>query len=143
MTFPLICLGLYTRMPFEAVQIFGSMPFLLMIFFSTSFSPGSGVPVLNELRYIFARFYFWCLVPGVQEDMEGCPPGNLNLLYMILSALLGLFLFLCVMAIVRVKKGFKRMQADNKRAEMVDEAFVELQTELYGERSLRRFNHST
>lgn len=36
MTFPLICLGIYTKMPFQAVEILGSLPFLLMIFLSTS-----------------------------------------------------------------------------------------------------------
>ena len=36
MTFPLICLGLYTTLPFQAVEILGSMPFLFMIFLSTS-----------------------------------------------------------------------------------------------------------
>ena len=36
MTFPLICLGIYTHLPFQAVQILGSLPFLFMIFLSTS-----------------------------------------------------------------------------------------------------------
>ena len=31
-----------------------------MIFFSTTFSPGSGVAGVKELRYLFARFYLWC-----------------------------------------------------------------------------------
>ena len=57
MTFPLICLGIYTRMDFQSVEIFGTLPFLLMIFLSTTFSPGSGVPVVKELRYLFSRFY--------------------------------------------------------------------------------------
>jgi hypothetical protein len=55
LTFPFIFFGLYTMLPFQAVQIFASMPFLFMIFFSTTFSPGSGVEGLKELRYLFAR----------------------------------------------------------------------------------------
>lgn len=35
-----ICLALYTDLPSEAVQILCSAPFLLMVFFSTTFSPG-------------------------------------------------------------------------------------------------------
>lgn len=96
MTFPLVCLGLYSTLPFQAVQILGSMPFLFMIFFSTTFSPGSGVEFFKEFRYLFVRFYFvssvrvncmasqcrkvglnnvfahlWTVVQG-----PGCPGGN-------------------------------------------------------------------
>ena len=38
----ILCLGLYTDLPDQAVQILGSLPFLFMIFFSTTFSPGAG-----------------------------------------------------------------------------------------------------
>ena len=62
LTITLVCCGLYTNMSFEQVQIFGSLPFLLMIFFSTTFSPGAGVEGVKVLRYLFARFYFWCMV---------------------------------------------------------------------------------
>jgi hypothetical protein len=41
----LVLFGLYTNLPDQAVQILGAMPFLLMIFFSTTFSPGSGINV--------------------------------------------------------------------------------------------------
>jgi hypothetical protein len=54
-TFPFIFFGLYTGMSHQAVEIFASMPFLFMIFYSTTFSPGSGVAVLKELRYLFPR----------------------------------------------------------------------------------------
>ena len=66
MTFPLICLGLYTRMPFQAVQILGSLPFLFMIFMSTTFSPGAGVAVIKELRYLL-YVLFWDIVFVFQE----------------------------------------------------------------------------
>ena len=50
----ILLLGLYTNLPDQAVQIFGAMPFLLMIFFSTTFSPGAGVKGVKELRCEFS-----------------------------------------------------------------------------------------
>ena len=37
---PIICLGLYSDVTDQVVQLLGAMPFLMMIFFSTTFSPG-------------------------------------------------------------------------------------------------------
>jgi hypothetical protein len=54
-TFPFIYLGLYTNLSHQAVEIFAVMPFLFMLFWSTTFSPGSGVEGLKELRYLFPR----------------------------------------------------------------------------------------
>ena len=51
----IVCLGLYTNLSDPEVQILGSMPFLFMLFFSTTFSPGAGVTGLKELRYLFPR----------------------------------------------------------------------------------------
>merc|ERR1711937_1078033 len=97
LTLPFICFGLYSRLPLQIVQILASMPFLFMIFFSTTFSPGSGVAGLKELRYLFSRFYFWCMIPGIQDEMENCPDDStLNLLYLILSGILGVVVFLVV-----------------------------------------------
>jgi hypothetical protein len=93
LTFPFIVFGLYTKLPFQAAQIFSSLPFLFMIFFSTTFSPGSGVEGLRELRYLFARFYLFCMIPFVQDGMEGCPDEDLTVLYMVLSASIGTFTF--------------------------------------------------
>jgi len=39
LTLPLVCLGLFTKLPFQVVQLLGSSPFLLMVFCSTTFSP--------------------------------------------------------------------------------------------------------
>ncbi|GMH61104.1 hypothetical protein TrRE_jg12436, partial [Triparma retinervis] len=81
LTFPFICVGLYTELPLQIVQIIASMPFLFMIFFSTTFSPGAGVEAVKELRYLFARFYFWCDLPGFKDLMEDCPADNLLITY--------------------------------------------------------------
>ena len=141
MTFPLICLGLYTNMPFQAVQILGSLPFLFMIFLSTTFSPGAGVEVVKELRYLFARFYFWCMIPGVQDDMENCPDEELNILYLILSGFIGVVLFIVVKSFNKVNASAKSMEAAGKLADMLDEEFEQLQVELFGEKGLRHFKH--
>jgi hypothetical protein len=71
LTFPFICLGLYTKLSFQAVCVLAGMPFLFMIFFSTTFSPGAGIEGLKALRYLFSRFYLWCMIPQVAPSMEG------------------------------------------------------------------------
>jgi len=141
MTFPLICLGLYTSMPFQAVQILGSLPFLLMIFLSTTFSPGAGVEVIKELRYIFARFYWWCMIPGVQDDMEGCPDEDLNILYLVLSGFIGVVVFVFIKLLNRASAASKSLEQAGKLADMLDDEFEQLQVELFGEKGLRHFKH--
>lgn len=143
MTFPFLCFGIYTSLPHQAVETFGSMPFLFMIFFSTTFSPGSGVPGFKELRYLFSRFYFWCMTPGVMDQMEGCPATQeLNLLYLCLSGLLGVFLFLVVMSFVTLyRNSIKAKRSEKLEAMKDDDEFIELQLEMYGEKQLRRLQH--
>ena len=142
LTFPLVCLGLYTHLPFQAAQILGSLPFLLMIFLSTTFSPGAGVQGIRDLRYLFSRYYFWCMVPSVEDSMEGCPSHNLDLVYLILSGLLGVFVFLSVKLILSCRKTAKTVERERaKRASMHDDEFVSLQVELYGQKVLRRLQH--
>jgi hypothetical protein len=141
LTFPQICLGLYTRMPFQACQILGSLPFLLMIFLSTTFSPGAGVAGLKELRYLYARFYLWCMTPGVEDLMEGCPSEDLNILYLILSAFLGTFIFLAAKFFLSIRRSFKKIEAETRRASIMDTEFHQLQVELYGTKALRRLQH--
>jgi hypothetical protein len=119
-----------------------------MIFFSTTFSPGSGVAGLKELRYLFARFYFFCMIPGVQDDMEGCPDEDLNVLYMVLSALIGTFLFAVYEITFFIVKASRTKKNIHKKNQLKDEEFRDLQVELYGEGvllkdSLSNTNHST
>jgi hypothetical protein len=141
MTFPFICLGIFTKIPFQAVQILGSLPFLLMIFLSTTFSPGAGVPVIKELRYLFARFYLWCTLPGVMDEMEGCP-DDLNLLYLILSSFVGVFVFLVAKGVQAAQKGAEKNKDAGKKKQIMEmEEAQLLQVELYGEKALRRLQH--
>lgn len=142
-TFPLIALGLYTSLPFQAVEVFGSIPFLLMIFLSTTFSPGSGVAVLKEFRYTFSRFYFWCMIPGIQDDMEGCPAEALNFALLILTGVMGIFLFAAYYIAIRCWSSRKQMKKANKlRQSLMDAEFHELQTVLYGEKAMRRYRNA-
>jgi len=132
-TIPFICLGLYTNLPLEAVENIANSMFLSMTFFSTTFSPGSGIPVLKELRYLFPRFYFWCMIPNLQDKMEGCPKSDAsNLLYLILSAMSGLFLFLAVMTCFTLVTKLKMQKSTLMMNSLKDNKFAELQAELYG-----------
>ncbi|KAL7555689.1 hypothetical protein ACA910_015241 [Epithemia clementina (nom. ined.)] len=141
MTFLLICLGIYMHMDFQLVEVLGTLPFLLMILLSTTFSPGPGVEGVKALRYLFARFYFWCIVPDVQEDMEDCPDDDLNILYMILLSLVGLFGFLFVQGILAIRQKGKESEKAQLKASMMDEEFADLQMTLYGEKALPPLNH--
>mmetsp|Transcript_32096 Transcript_32096/g.112824 ORF Transcript_32096/g.112824 Transcript_32096/m.112824 type:complete len:481 (+) Transcript_32096:52-1494(+) len=96
LTLPLIAFALFTKLPLGAVQICGSMPFLFMIFFSTTFSPGAGVDAVKTLRYLFPRYYLWCRLPGV--EMDACPPSDRLPLYAVITGasffcMFGLYLF--------------------------------------------------
>lgn len=144
LTFPFICIGLYTNLPHQAQQMISSLPFLFMIFFSTTFSPGSGVPVLKELRYLFSRYYFWCIVPVVDEMMEDCPSSTgLNVLYMIITGLLPVILFVAVMGVGRFFRAAEKKKASQKREAMLDDnEFQALQLEMYGEQQLRKLTRT-
>jgi hypothetical protein len=130
--FPLIALALYTRMPFSTVFLLGSLPALFTIFFSTAFSPGGGIPVLKELRYLFPRFYFWCMTPGVNEQMEGCPSSEMvNVLSLVVTSVIPLFLFLFWNFIMKLKKDAKTIEASRQKSCQIDKEFYELQSDLY------------
>ena len=142
-TFLQVLLGVYSKMPFQAVQIFGSMPFLLMIFLSTTFSPGAGVPVLKELRYLFARFYLFCTLPEVMDQMENCPPEDLNTLYLILSSFTTIFIFLVPQAIQACRKKVAESKEEDHKKEILGmEETQKLQVELYGVKTLNRLAHT-
>jgi hypothetical protein len=145
LTFPFIFGGLYTRLPFHAVDIIASMPFLFMIFFSTTFSPGSGVEGVKELRYLFSRFYWFCILPGVQDSMEGCPSDDVVMLYMFLSGLIGIVLFLVYLSMKSLISTMKSKKAIIKRNALKDDEFRDLQMELFGDRMIdhtERSSHS-
>merc|ERR1711966_27340 len=133
LTLPFICFGLYSQLPLQIVQILASLPFLFMIFFSTPFSPGSGVAGVKELRYLFARFYLWCRVPGVKDAMEGCPADDMLVGCVVGSGCLGMVLFV-IFQLIRV---FVIKRADASKTKAIKEeiasrpAFASIQSELY------------
>ena len=157
LTFPFLCTGLYTNLPFQAVQIISSLPFLFMIFFSTTFSPGAGLEGVKFLRFLFSRFYFWyvappitppprsprsphspthrCKLPGFSELMEGCPSEEYLDLAIVLSGALGLILFLLGYGAYTIKAGRDGKKKDVKRdAVEAKVEFKDLQTVLFGDK---------
>jgi hypothetical protein len=141
LTLPLVCLGLFTRLPFQTVQLVGSLPFLLMVFFSTTFSPGAGVSVVKELRYLFPRYYFWCMVPGIQENMEECPVDDVIVIYMILSAFTGVFVVSLILGLIRlVRKTLHKKKKKKMKCLWKDSR--DLQVELYGTEAVERLRGS-
>ena len=88
------------------------------------------------------QHYLWCILPDVQDDMEGCPDDeSLLVVYMTLSSLVGLFVFLFAQAILAIRKKNKDNEKAKLKEQMMDEDFAELQISLYGEKALRRLNH--
>ena len=132
MTVPFFYLGLYTNLPFQAVDIIGSLPFMFMMFFSTTFSPGSGIEGVNDLRYLFSRFYLFCMIPDTKDQMEGCPSEDVNVLYMVLSGLIGFVFFAFCEVIKCFTQSARKSKALREKDLLKDEEFVNLQVSLYG-----------
>eukprot|EP00934_Nitzschia_sp_Nitz4_P006797 Nitzschia sp. Nitz4//scaffold210_size37948//23099//24669//NITZ4_007691-RA/size37948-snap-gene-0.54-mRNA-1//1//CDS//3329541933//6787//frame0 len=139
LTVPFIFFGIYSKLPFHLVEILSTLPFLFMLFFSTTFSPGSGVNGLKVLRYLFPRFYFWCMIPATQDLMEGCPEDeNENLIYMCLSAVVGTAMFLFYQFVAMLTRQMTKEEETKKKNAMKDDEFIDLQLELYGEEVLTK-----
>ena len=136
-TIPLILLGLNTNLCDQEVQILGSMPFLAVLFFSTTFSPGAGVDGLKELRYLFPRFYLWCMLPGIGEYMEGCPSDN-TLIYLVISSMLTIYIFLLYAVARELYQTLGTMKIQSSRRGVMKSAeYTELQLELFSENALK------
>lgn len=127
--------GIFTTLPFEAVQILASMPFLFMIFFSTTFSPGAGVAGVKLLRYLFPRFYLFCMLPGIQDSMEGCPNEDMTLFWLVATGLLGVIVFLAIKGIGSMRKANATAKVNDEQAKIQKSPeFIKLQAELFDER---------
>lgn len=80
------------------------------------------------------------MLPGVSDQMEGCPADSgLNLLYLCLSGLLGVFLFIVIMGCLTLYRSTQKKKNNKKRAALKDnQEFIDLQMFLYGEKQLRK-----
>jgi len=133
LSLPFVFLGLYTKLSFETVTILADMMFLFMTFFSTTFSPGSGIPVVKELRYLFSRFYFWCMVPNVQDGMEGCPKSDsTTMVCLVLTGLSGFIIFLISMMYVTFFREKTKQKEINRRNSLKDKEFEVVKSQLCG-----------
>ena len=130
---PFLFFGLYTKLPMEAVETLSFMPFLFVIFFSSTFSPSSGVKGVEELRYLFSRFYIFCSIPSVKDSMKGCPDSDLNTLYLILSGFIFIAIFVAYKFVQRTSKSITKKKDDTEKNKLKDSEFHDLQVELYGE----------
>jgi len=141
MTVAFIAAGLYTTLPLTQTQIIGTVPFLFLMFFSSTFSPASGVEFFNEFRFLFTRFYLWCIIPGVGQEMTKCPKDS-NTLYMILAGLFNIVLFFCIKFLFEAVTFVKHYKSKkDKEKQMLTDDFVQLQGDLFGSKALKRFQH--
>jgi hypothetical protein len=86
------------------------------------------------------------MIDEVKDDMENCPADDVVLVYMTLSAFIGLVLFLIYQTIRTVTKSAKEKKTTSMQNKMKDAEFKDLVLELYGEDaltdSLAASNHS-
>lgn len=132
-----IILGLFSKLKFHLVQILAAFPFLFVIFFSTTFSPGAGLSGLKALRYLFPRYYFWCMIPSTQPFMEGCPEKN-NILYLFCVSLLPLIIFFVYKGMALLRSSSNKREAAKKHDALKDDEFTTLQSELFGVASTKK-----
>lgn len=130
---PYFCFALHTNMNPQNVELVASLYILFVIFFSSSFSPGGGLPGIKGLRYLFSRFYFWCILDI--DGMEGCPEQDSHsMAYLILTAFVETAIFLAVKGLFKVRDSFHKQAAHSMRESLEsDEDFIRLKAQLYGD----------
>jgi ABC-type lipoprotein export system ATPase subunit len=134
---PYVVLGIYADLSLQAIENLAGVLYMGVIFFSTTFSPGSGVSFVKILRYLYPRFYFWCMLPGLEGKMEGCPSDDRILWYMILSSMHAVTIFLLLQMLGKIKKLRHKKEKHEKLQEMIDESFLNLESELKSSRVIR------
>jgi hypothetical protein len=73
------------------------------------------------------------MIPAVQDDMEGCPDKDSNILFMILSALLGMIVFWIYDLVKSLIQSYEKSKVHSNQNNRMDKDLRDLQTELYGE----------
>jgi hypothetical protein len=115
-----------------------------MILFSGTYSPNAGLPVLKQLRYLFPRFYLFCMLPDVTSDyMEDCPANDTWLtLYTVLPAMIGPLLFgfyIAIRAAIAASTN-NTLHFGHRLKWDDDDELTSLQIELYGEQTAHTTN---
>jgi hypothetical protein len=64
--------------------------------------------------------------------MEGCPDSDVNVLYMVLSAMLGTVMFLTYQVVKVLFESSHKKKTMTKKNKLKDAEFRDLQVELYG-----------
>lgn len=132
MMFNFIAFGIYSNMPLLAIQPIGGLPFVATIFFSTTFSPGAGIPGIKALRYLFTRYYYWCALPHVQDSMEGCPSRYVSLGLAVLTGCSSIFIFFMFPALQALLCRHKTRAADQKHTLFCTQpSFSEIQGKVF------------
>jgi energy-coupling factor transporter ATP-binding protein EcfA2 len=101
-TMPLACAGLFTTFSLETTLVLGSVLNMSMYILSTAYTPGGGLPIIKELRYLYPRFYFWCMLPDIQDRMEGCPDERLNLTLLLITGQIWWLTFVLIVLVVKL-----------------------------------------
>jgi hypothetical protein len=90
---------------------------------------------VKEVRYLFTRFYFWCMVPGVKDQMEGCPVSETwNIILLIVTSFLVVLVLIisCAVASTWTKHFSKGKTSSGNKSVRIDDAECQkLQHELY------------
>jgi hypothetical protein len=86
------------------------------------------------------------MIPDVKDQMENCPSSDVNVVYMTLSALIGLFMFLIYQVVKAAMAASHTKKTITKQKSLKDAEFRDLQLELFGadkiKDSLSSTNHS-
>ena len=102
------------------------------------------MPVVKELRYLFSRFYIFCMVPGVQDFMEGCPTSQaLNMVLLCLTGISVVLVFVAIVVVRNYLRSSKKLKLQELRVSLYsNETFRALQEELFGESSSRELRQA-
>jgi hypothetical protein len=83
------------------------------------------------------------MLPSVQDEMEGCPDSSVNVLYLVLTGLLSLGVFLVYEAAAALMRSRHTTRSTSKKNKMKDAEFQDLQIELFGADFMSRYGSST
>jgi hypothetical protein len=77
------------------------------------------------------------MIPSVADDLDGCPAEDVNIVYMTLSALLGLFMFMVYQVVKAMIAATRTKKCTSKKNRLKDAEFRDLQIELYSEERVK------